>query len=480
MMWIETAFILNTPGVIRTLKKLMIYTLHLFSYTCAVNTIRNSLLLTMLAIIVATAAGWKWGAGITPDSCGYLSAARSLAAEGNLVQYNGTMLTNWPLLYPVLLGAAAMAGIDPLKGALLLNTAAIMLCALFLYRRYSNQSPFLYLLYAFLLSYPLLRFQLYLLTECLFISLLIPCFVHIRDFYANQRMRHLLIAALLASLMCLLRYAGIYLCLVTGAAILFGPGRARHAILFLCVSLLPVTLNIMLNMQYDQAYATMERSGSLKRAGFLLTNLRDFFSGSPLPAVLLLLVPSIGLLILFLRTRSRYDRLVVALCASYILACLSSDYLGFDEYLRYALIMVPLLLLSDAVSNLAPKIRTLAPLLFIVQLLAMPVLLYTVHHNGTGGYNKKERINEALREELGQIKRPLLGNAPDYCYFLNETRSDYLSTDQETFARQLRSPAVIIWVSGIRESYLGKLKPELEKWRPNKKEGQGYTLYLPD
>jgi hypothetical protein len=77
-------------------------------------------LVTVVFVLVATSRG----PGITPDSVGYVAAARSLVATGELLYWDGGPFVLWPPLMPLLLGLGLRAGIDPQVTAVLLNCSA--------------------------------------------------------------------------------------------------------------------------------------------------------------------------------------------------------------------------------------------------------------------------------------------------------------------------------------------------------------------
>ena len=59
------------------------------------------------------------GAGISPDSIMYTSAARSLHVNGTLYTFNNTPITDFPIFYPVFLGLELfITGIDQIKAVL--------------------------------------------------------------------------------------------------------------------------------------------------------------------------------------------------------------------------------------------------------------------------------------------------------------------------------------------------------------------------
>lgn len=85
----------------------------------------HKLILAVLAIIgvagvlVATS---QYDAGLSPDSVGYISVARSLASGQGFQTWLGAPMTAWPPLYPFLLSLPMVTlGIDPLSNAHVLN-----------------------------------------------------------------------------------------------------------------------------------------------------------------------------------------------------------------------------------------------------------------------------------------------------------------------------------------------------------------------
>jgi hypothetical protein len=61
---------------------------------------------------VLVAVGTLAGAGLSPDSVSYVSAARSFASGQGLQVFSGDPLTDWPPLYPLLLSVFGFFGID--------------------------------------------------------------------------------------------------------------------------------------------------------------------------------------------------------------------------------------------------------------------------------------------------------------------------------------------------------------------------------
>lgn len=81
---------------------------------------------TAVGTIAALMMSWwatRWGAGATPDSHQYLSAAASLARNGGLETFTGEPLTQFPPGYPIVLRIVMLAGLS-------WQTSARVLCAL--------------------------------------------------------------------------------------------------------------------------------------------------------------------------------------------------------------------------------------------------------------------------------------------------------------------------------------------------------------
>lgn len=116
------------------------------------------------------------GAGLTPDSVGYISAARSLLSGNGLTLYSGDPLIFWPPLYPVLMAVFSFIfHTDAFFIARLLNAAffgvAVYLGGWLAFRCFSSKALALAATAAVLLSPPVFRMSTLALSELLFICL---------------------------------------------------------------------------------------------------------------------------------------------------------------------------------------------------------------------------------------------------------------------------------------------------------------------
>ena len=67
----------------------------------------------LLGFALVTFLTAKFGPGTTPDSASYLSAALSLAHEGRLLNYDGSVFVHWPPLFPMLLAPGGPSTLPP-------------------------------------------------------------------------------------------------------------------------------------------------------------------------------------------------------------------------------------------------------------------------------------------------------------------------------------------------------------------------------
>ena len=171
-------------------------------------------LATTFLVLFTTAPN---GIALTPDSVGYVSAARSLSTGKGLTLYDSSPLTMQAPLYPALLSLLEqLSGLDPITGARFFNAGLygliVYLSGLLFQRRLANPSLVVVGLAAVSLSPVLFSVSTYALTEPLFI-LWTLVFLLLLDDYLNARSPALLILlAIVAGLASLTRYFGISLC----------------------------------------------------------------------------------------------------------------------------------------------------------------------------------------------------------------------------------------------------------------------------
>lgn len=225
-------------------------------------------------LFMATVAGswWMTGAGmvVTPDSASYLSTAQHLADGQGLtsdfapdtstytieeqLELDGRVpLTEWPPLYPAVLGGGAVLGPDPLEVARVVNAFALGATAVLgalLIRRAVDPPPLVLAATALLvvlgpvqvaglrlLSVPLVGQSAFVLSETLFLPLLLGALL-VGARIARDGRRALVAAVALVGAATLTRYVGVAAGAGAAAMVLADPsapgrGRVRRAVALL-------------------------------------------------------------------------------------------------------------------------------------------------------------------------------------------------------------------------------------------------------
>ena len=230
---------------------------------------RSTLLVVVMAILGAAHVLVRtsiYGAGIGADSVSYLSTAENLITGNGLQDFRGTGLLPWPPLFPLLLAAMGLVGIDPLNAGRLVNVASCGLIILVsgLWLRRSLRSPFLAMgaVLALATSYPLGYFSSFILTDATFVLFTLLALTRMESFSNwNVRWKPLVLAALFTALAALTRYAGIAV-VVTGVLmlLLYAGGtladRLNRAAVYGAISAAPVgamfARNYLLFGDYDR------------------------------------------------------------------------------------------------------------------------------------------------------------------------------------------------------------------------------------
>jgi len=175
----------------------------------------------------------RYGAGISPDSAGYLSASQSLLRGEGYRYFDGGIYTQWPPLFPTLLAALSAAGPEPVAGAGCLNAFAfglIVYVAGRLFVRCTTSAAFALLgTLSIVLSAPLVGVSIMVWSEPVFIALAALFVLAMPGFLRTQSRTSLVSISLLAALACLQRYAGVTLILAGCILIMLGAAGASMA-----------------------------------------------------------------------------------------------------------------------------------------------------------------------------------------------------------------------------------------------------------
>ncbi len=155
----------------------------------------------------------RYGMGTFIDSTYYVSAARSLLAGEGYRTWRGGLYTGWPPLYPTLLAATGITGVDPQVGARWLHSLTFGLIVLLsgqLFLRCTTSKALAFAgTLAVLAAAPLLAWCVMIASEPAFIVLAILFALCLPRCLRRQTWPALILAALLAGLACVQRYAGV-------------------------------------------------------------------------------------------------------------------------------------------------------------------------------------------------------------------------------------------------------------------------------
>jgi len=191
------------------------------------------------------------GIGVSPDSIMYTSAARSLNTNGTLQTFNHIPIVDFPVFYPMFLGGIMfITHIDPVVFGAILNGlmfATLIYTAGWIMQRFvpTNRVYKWLMLVAIILSPALLQVYSYLWSETLFIVETLFFIVAFRNYLLKHTVNALIIAALIAAIGCVTRYAAVTIVGTGGLLLLLDrtlpvKKKITHIVIygFVCISLL--------------------------------------------------------------------------------------------------------------------------------------------------------------------------------------------------------------------------------------------------
>lgn len=216
--------------------------------------------LILLALLGMALLGWslgQFGAGLSPDSVGYISVARGLATGHGLRLADGSLLVNQPPLYPLLLATGTVLfRVDPLAVAPMLNVllfgVTVGLSGLLCVALIDATALALLGTAAIAVSVPLVNVTLMAWSEPLFIALLAAAMVLALRYRERPTTSRLLGWALVVALASLTRYAGIALIGAGVGTIVLVSGigwrhRVRDVVRFTVVAAAPLAAWMLRN-----------------------------------------------------------------------------------------------------------------------------------------------------------------------------------------------------------------------------------------
>lgn len=229
----------------------------------------------VLAVVLALGLVWtstQRGIGLSADSAAYVCAARSIAAGNGAAigdfqrhrrlshvgahSYAGgaaelTPMTQWPPLLSIALAAANRAGFEPVPFARVMHTLLLgLLVALTaMALRSAGAGPLAVALGAVLVasSHAHLKTHSYLWSEPLFLNLSTATLLATWRYVERGAQRMLLLAAVLAGLASLTRYAGFGVVAAGAMALFVFRAGGRAVTTFSLIGIAPITLWLLRN-----------------------------------------------------------------------------------------------------------------------------------------------------------------------------------------------------------------------------------------
>jgi len=208
-------------------------------------------LLSLIGICIAIFATSQYGAGISPDSIGYIVTARHLADGIGFVTYNNAPLLVQPPLYPAILGIIDFVfGVDPLASS---NFVSAIFFGLALYLSgllfFKNLSPSLASLgtVSLLVSIPLIKVTFMAWSEPPFVFFVALYLFALSMYLEKKNIKSTLLLSLSVALACLTKYIGVVLVLTGIISILIIQHdslktKLSHAFIFAFISILPISV----------------------------------------------------------------------------------------------------------------------------------------------------------------------------------------------------------------------------------------------
>ncbi len=468
---------------------------------------RALIALSLAGTVLVLLATSRCGVGVSPDSAGYLCAARNLLAGRGYRTLCDSPYTSWPPLFPTLLAALGLTGLDPAKGARVLNAVAmggIVFASGLFFRRCLTSKPLALVgVCSIVLSFPLLSLAAMAWTEPVFV-LLIAWFVPAMSAYRRtQRMTSLLTAAVLAALCSLQRYTGVTLIGVGMVVILWpqsnaGLGRRlRRLAWFVGIASVPLALWMARNYRLTSMLTGHDRQPSIYTLTENLVTAADTATkwfvpeGVSLPmrgaivvAAIVLVAGAIGILHARFgpgREDARFCVLTAALVALiYLPLILYTHQVGVldetmnDRYLAPLAMIGPWLAFAgiDLLADTLRRRRFGAPAIASAMVLSCGLwLIHPLHRTytmlacqmqrGAGGYSRIEWQESPLTRwlEAHPLRGAVRSNAPDALYALtgvDSQRSPHRTWDLAEYLQQIlsRDGETLVWFGGLSHSRL--------------------------
>jgi len=473
------------------------------------STCNNAKIQAFLAILGLTGAVLvllstsKFGVGLSPDSVNYVHCARSLLSGKGCLVYYGEPFTYWPPMFPVLLAALSLVGIEILDGVRFINSLAFGLIIFASGKLFLNliKSKVLALLGAvsILLSFPLISVSVMAWSEPLFIMASVLFLIYLPKYFERRDVSLLITISIIAALASLQRYAGLVLILTGLMLIVFIPGvalrqRIKQAAIFGVLSTVPVALWLARNYMLTSTLTGPRSQSDLtiyQSMGFAHEIMASWFTFYEIPFSIYLLYAGLAAVIGIAALSYNRVRLgawsyyklsqvwsLIAFIVIYILFIVISSAnapinLRTDRMLApaYVFIIGLTLLGLESISDQLVRLtkRKLVGVFVVtglfIGLIAYPCTLTAKSiksfvRNGAGGYATTEWQKSPTLQWVQENKAngKIYSNAPDAVYILTRTTGNTTlsKTGNIKEFRQSTSPGdnYLVWFNGVDKDNL--------------------------
>ncbi len=215
------------------------------------------ILLSLTGFILSLLSTSRYGAGLSPDSIHYISAARNIAGGFGVTSFNGSPFVYWPPLYPILLSIPDLVfNLDPLVSAPVINAILFGLIIYFSGLLLSRHlcSSIIALLGAALIVFSTIMLDIASMawSETLFVFLSLVFLLYLGRFLVKTNWTSFIIFTLAVSLASLTRYIGV--CLIpTGVIVMFfflsknSKIKFKFIFLFVAITVIPIGIVVLRN-----------------------------------------------------------------------------------------------------------------------------------------------------------------------------------------------------------------------------------------
>ncbi|AUC82358.1 glycosyltransferase family 39 protein [Lacinutrix sp. Bg11-31] len=410
--------------------------------------------------------------GLSPDSVSYIFTAESILKGNGVVNEYGVFVSHWPPLYTILLALVSKITLANIQLSALYLNAVLIFSLPILYFQIIKAVNLKYT-YKILLpiilvvSWATLRHR-FLLTEGLFLTLLLLVILFFLKWVKHNKIKYLIASGLLSSLLILTRYAGIgFLAGFCFYLLFIQPKSIRYKFKTLGIYIISTSFLFLIWLLY---YKGMDTSKSIREFQFHPISWLQLISIFKVMAKWIISTIPIGIAFLFLiivglasskitttlqlikeniAISKTYLSLIIILIVSYILFIIIA-LTFFDSRIpisnRIFSCLYPLLLMLIAlVFNFSIEKKRLNNLVLIGFVLLFCGAIYRTstqwiyhYNNGTGYTAKRWKNSEVIKYIESSDSLNIYSNAHDIARFYKNINNDYLPFPElETYQQDL-------------------------------------------